>query len=758
MNMRVPPPAQQSRLLRRHLRARPLGARLCLDAIARTGEEGCAIRVVFPTGTPPEAVGAAGATTLHGIRVIGGGLVVALAVPDEGTAVTLRLDGQEVTVEPRPAETALFAGLNTLVAIRNGESAAQTADWLACHMHDHGAEAALILDRSPGGDDAFADAMGMALADLPGLRRLVLVDLDRPLGRPDLPPASHPVHAPDAPGKQRMVPPPPDPWTAPLGEGQLYEWLRHAFLDEARTVANLDLCDLLAPAPGASVFDRATDAPSGTILLTGRHAYPWRLRDPDAPGFADHGCVSFDRPPSVRRWCVAPAKAGPGAVWRASRVTGTMPRPAELAAFFRCMALRHPGHPVSRLVPRSSLVEEPALVALAETRFGQAPLRMPQIAPPRIDPGANRTAIVTTMKNEGPFILDWLAYHRAIGVQDFLIYTNDCTDGTDRMLALLEERGIVQHRDNPYRAMGLKPQHAALQAAPDEPVVHAADWLICMDVDEYLNIKAGDGTLTALFQAMDGANMISCTWRLFGNADIHAFADAPVIGQFTRCAAEMTRKPHQAWGFKTLFRNAGFFRKLGVHRPKGLTPQLLDRIAWVNGSGRPLPREMYRSAWRSTAETVGYDLVQLNHYAVRSAKSFLVKRDRGRVNHVERDQGLAYWFRMNHNAEEDRSILRMIPAMETERARLLADPAISAAHAACVAAHRAKIATLRAQPDQAAFYSDLTGPRMQRLSRMLGHFGTNVFLAGPESIPDAVLQADLEPGFFFTVDRVEARH
>ena len=31
--------------------------------------------------------------------------------------------------------------------------------------------------------------------------------------------------------------------------------------------------------------------------------------------------------------------------------------------------------------------------------------------------------IVTTMKNEGPFILEWLAYHRAIGVDDFLINT-----------------------------------------------------------------------------------------------------------------------------------------------------------------------------------------------------------------------------------------------------------------------------------------------------------------------------------------------
>ena len=45
--------------------------------------------------------------------------------------------------------------------------------------------------------------------------------------------------------------------------------------------------------------------------------------------------------------------------------------------------------------------------------------------------------------------------------------------------------------------------------------------------------------------------------------------------------------------------------------------------------------------------------MQLNHYAVRSAESFLVKRDRGRVNHVDRDQGLNYWFRMNHNADSD---------------------------------------------------------------------------------------------------------
>ncbi len=107
-----------------------------------------------------------------------------------------------------------------------------------------------------------------------------------------------------------------------------------------------------------------------------------------------------------------------------------------------------------------------------------------------------RTAIVTTMKNEGPFILEWIAYHRTIGVDDFLIYTNDCTDGTDDDAGSVAGQG---HRAAPRQPVSpggdLKPQHAALQAAEAEPVMQNCGWGICMDVDEFINIKIGDGTL-----------------------------------------------------------------------------------------------------------------------------------------------------------------------------------------------------------------------------------------------------------------------
>ncbi len=321
----------------------------------------------------------------------------------------------------------------------------------------------------------------------------------------------------------------------------------------------------------------------------------------------------------------------------------------------------------------------------------------------------------------------------------------------------IADKGIVEHRVNPWKPGGdLKPQHAALQAAESEPAIRNADWAICMDVDEFINIKLGDGTLPTLYAAMEaalpGANMISLTWRLFGNGDVDGYEDRFLLDQFALCAPEVVRKPHQAWGFKTLFRNIELYKKLGVHRPKGLKPDLWDQVKWLNGSGKRMPKEMFRNGWRSTLETYGYDWVQLNHYAVRSAESFLVKRDRGRVNHVDRDQGLHYWFRMNHNVETERSIQARIPLLQAEWDRLMADPDIRAAHHACVAAHKARIAELQARPEQAAFHAELTGDRMRRLSRLTPHFGSAVFNAGPQVVPDEIALAEsLPPGFFFTV-------
>lgn len=728
-------------ILVRHLAPQPLGGAALLDAVAQPGGP---VTHFLAKGTTREAALAAVPAPVLAEAMIDGAPVVTCADAAPGVILS-------------QAEPDLFAGRNVTIATRNGEPADTVAEWLTYHHDRFGLTGAVVFERAPHeGADVWDDVAAL-LEKTATPVRVVVVFCAAPLGVPDMPPESHPFCLSEAPGRDRMEVPPADPWRAPLAEMSIYEIARQRFLGQARAIANFDLHDLLQPSPQGSPFDMAAEAPGSAIALSGQHCYPWRVRKGQHPRFGDHVCVQFDTPRFRRRWCVAPAGLPGDAVLKCQLVSNVPRLPGP--AFFRCMAIRHPVTKTSLIVPKSSLVESDALIALAHDAFGHKPVRAPVIdlAPP--DPVTRaRTAIVTTMKNEGPFILEWLAYHRAIGVQDFLVYTNDCSDGTDRMFDLLQRKGLVQHRENPFRKMHLKPQHAALQAAEDEPLIRNADWIICMDVDEFLNVRTGEGRLSDLYAAVGEANMISCTWRLFGNADIDTFRDEPTIAQFDRCAEELSPKPHQAWGFKTLFRNTGIFKKLGVHRPKGLHPQLWDQVRWVNGSGKPIPKHEIRNAWRSTVETYGYDLVSLNHYAVRNCESFLVKRDRGRVNHVDRDQGLAYWFRMNNNATTDHSIQRHIPKMRQELDRLLSDPEIARQHTACVQAHREKIAALKANPRQQAFYDELTGARMKRLSRMHRHFGANVFLSGPGCVPDDVVWDDHDARFFFTVEKVETRH
>ncbi|WP_341365890.1 glycosyltransferase family 2 protein [Yoonia sp. BS5-3] len=722
-----------------------------LDAVERVEGDSRLVSLFFEadvlgtTITPPK-----GAELIH-TRVIGGAPIQTYRVP-QGVKPVFAFADQSVTLTLAETETDLFEGENAILATRNGESAETVLDWLSYHQQQQGLQSAVILDRAkPGSDTAFAKKLQVGLRKQKMPCKVVLVSSDLPLGKRDLPAEAHPFCVPEAPGKDRMTVPAPAPWAAPLAALTWFEIAKTRFLAEARAVAHVDVHDLI-PKQNDTVFDAAIAAKEGVIPLTGQHCYPWRVRSGKRTLFADHICVQFDASGGRTRWCIAPAKAPTDAVWRMLRIGNATADPEHRQAFYRHMALRHPTDSISKIVPKTSLIEDQALLSQARDYFGHDPIRVPKLAAIKLPEGRGRRAIVTTMKNEGPFILEWLAYHRAIGFDDILVYTNDCDDGTDVMLELLMRKGFVQHRVNQFRKMDLKPQHAALQMAEDEPLIQQAKWVTCIDVDEYVNIKTGDGTLDALFAAVPDANMIAMTWRLFGNADVHDFTDEPITRQFLHCAPELARKPHQAWGFKTLFANNGIFKKLGVHRPKGLNPQLWEDIHWVNGSGVPLPRDMFRNGWRSTTETYGYDLVQLNHYAVRSAESFLVKRDRGRVNHVDRDQGLSYWFRMNHNVMQDRSIQSRLPMMQAQLNRLMDDPEIAAAHAHAVACHRAKITALRQATNYAAFFEVLTSPRMEQLSRLLPHFGANVFLSGPDVIPDEILERDPDADWFFTVE------
>lgn len=321
----------------------------------------------------------------------------------------------------------------------------------------------------------------------------------------------------------------------------------------------------------------------------------------------------------------------------------------------------------------------------------------PKVIPPQ---DQTRRVIVTTMKNEAPFMLEWIAYNRVIGFTDFLIYTNDCDDGTDKIAERLQELGMAQHRINTF-GKGGSPQRTALKAAMREPLCQEADWLICADCDEFLNIRTGAGRLDDLFAAVGtDADAISVCWKLFGNSGHLTYTEDFITERFDRSTAELEFPNYRALGMKTLVRNTERFKRLRIHRPAFLLDQ--GDVKWVDAGGKPMPDAYLTGGWKAHGG-FSHDFARLHHYAVRSVDSFLVKRDRGRTNHVGDDQGIDYWSNMNFNTERDTSIHARLPELRAEFARLMEDPELARLHAAACDWHRGKIEALKQREGWAEF-------------------------------------------------------
>lgn len=339
------------------------------------------------------------------------------------------------------------------------------------------------------------------------------------------------------------------------------------------------------------------------------------------------------------------------------------------------------------------------------------------------------------VRNEGAFLLEWLAHHKAVGFDDFVVFSNDCDDGTDTMLDRLDEMGVLTHvrNDGPFDKGGI--QFTALKAAAKMEAVKQADWILPLDVDEFVNIHAGDHTLNALHDALPEATAITLTWRLFGASGQVRYQDSPVTETFTRCAPCVLYWPWRASMFKTLYRNDGTYRKPGVHRPRDPDKSRLDHAKWFDGHGRPLPDLFKTKRIFSNFGHDNYGLAQLNHYPLGALESYVLKADRGRAVHSDHLLGLDYWVERNFNTDEDRSILSTAAERRAILTDLKGDKILGALHDAAVAWRKARFEVLMGQEPFRALFGRLlmtppTQPVDQKAARFMMHYANLARNAG----------------------------
>lgn len=275
--------------------------------------------------------------------------------------------------------------------------------------------------------------------------------------------------------------------------------------------------------------------------------------------------------------------------------------------------------------------------------------------------GDDRVMLVTTVKDEGPNILEWIGYHRMIGFSDIVVFQNNSFDTTERTLSTLAEMGVIRYFNNNFRKSGIRAtfQNRAYRRAARLPEYDLADWCMALDGDEFLRVNAGQGRVQDLIAEVGDADAVRLNWRIFGSSNLRHLDQRMVTERFTQ-ASEILLPSRYPMPVKTLFRT-GSYELPGIHMPKRLRKAA---PVIVNGSGRRIEEVQVRGFQVTDPEP--YKLAQVNHYMVKDSESFLMKSARGSSSHPERAIALDYWRKRNVNRDEDLTLANLAEAIRDE--------------------------------------------------------------------------------------------
>lgn len=296
--------------------------------------------------------------------------------------------------------------------------------------------------------------------------------------------------------------------------------------------------------------------------------------------------------------------------------------------------------------------------------------------------------VLTSTRNEGPFLLAWLAWYRMLGFEQVFVIHNDCTDHSPQLLRLLEREGLLtQKKMTPDPEQAPQPQNH--RKISRHKALKETDWLFVCDVDEFLIVHTGDGSIAALAEEIDGKGIgMNINWRCFGDGGEMTWEDMPPHRRFRRSGPPEQRVNVN---FKTFYKRITDFKIIRTHGPKGWvnTEESFgeeDRV-FLLANGEPFPDYHPQEAPRNGSHhhMIYHDLAQVNHYAIQSREQFEFKRGRPSAS-LKHDRYNDKFFE-NYNQNDKINVSAMVndAEWEAEWEAIRAIPGVLRLHHLCCA-------------------------------------------------------------------------
>lgn len=150
---------------------------------------------------------------------------------------------------------------------------------------------------------------------------------------------------------------------------------------------------------------------------------------------------------------------------------------------------------------------------------------------------AYELSIAAIFQNEGPYIKEWIEYHRMVGVEHFWLYNDNSKDNWKEEIQSYIDEGIVEVTDWPIPdfIFFIEYQRNAYRDALHK-ALGVTKWLALIDIDEYL-LPTDESTVTECLNAhFSNASCVYVNWFHFGTGGVNLREGESLLFRLLRCA------------------------------------------------------------------------------------------------------------------------------------------------------------------------------------------------------------------------------
>jgi hypothetical protein len=228
-------------------------------------------------------------------------------------------------------------------------------------------------------------------------------------------------------------------------------------------------------------------------------------------------------------------------------------------------------------------------------------------------------AIAAPVRGEARYLMEWIAYHRALGVRLFLLADNGGPDHTSDLLQQLHARGVIFRFD--WRDQQAFQMHFYQQAIAACRSV-GIDGLFLIDLDEFLRPQTGGSVsdIAAGWLADPTIGAVALNWAIYGSGGRREPGEGLVIERFTSRAPQDHFGNHHSKAFVRVAMCDGVDNPHAVTLRTGRYADARgEDVAWDQSHGYPA----------GITRQVIWDNLRVDHFIIKSQVEFQAKRERG---------------------------------------------------------------------------------------------------------------------------------